>query len=74
MRPFVVPTLARVDDPATAAPGTDDEDLGTIKVTIRRRVKIGSMPSMRRSKTSAPSGAVVNEKNKKRVLGGQSVT
>ena len=62
----------RADAPSTSA-SKADEDVGTIKVVINRRNRLSSAPNMAESLHALPAVAAVNEKNKKRILGGQTV-
>ncbi|KZW02172.1 hypothetical protein EXIGLDRAFT_744653 [Exidia glandulosa HHB12029] len=67
---FHFAALRTTDDPA-AGGSKDAEDMGTLKVVLRRQVEVSRRPSD--SLNQPPTGAVVHERNKKRILGGQSI-
>lgn len=69
----VVQLILCIDSLAAATSDKQDEDMGSIKIVIRRRIAKTSTSASTRT-YAPPTAAPVHERNKKRILGGQSVS
>lgn len=72
--PFQFAAIQTTDDPALSAPSKADDNLGVIKVELERRIRLGTAPNMSATKDNRLVPAVVHERNKKRILGGLSIS